>query len=210
MTGAPTYRFHTTSWTLVQAAAVNPGAESRRALATLCQIYWRPVYAFIRRNGNDRDQSQDLCQQFFTVLLEKNYLLDADQQRGRFRSFLLTAVKHFLANEWDRVQALKRGGGLIAVPIDMLEVEEWNTPGTIEATTPESLFERRWALSVLEQVMMKLRAEFAAMGRADQFDSLLVFLNRESNSARYQTAVTPPAKNRAPTGRECDPSSLRQ
>jgi len=185
MAGAPTSGFHTTSWTLVQAAAVNPTADSRQALATLCQVYWHPVYAFIRRNGYDRDQSQDLSQQFFAVLLEKNFLLDADQERGRFRSFLLTAVKHFLANEWDREHALKRGGGRIPVSIDLVVAEEWYEPAAIEEATPESLFERRWALSLLEQVLVKLRAEFSVAGKSDHFDNLLVFLNRESDSARY-------------------------
>jgi RNA polymerase sigma-70 factor (ECF subfamily) len=93
---------------LVRAAAVNPSVESRQALATLCQTYWPPVYAFIRRNGYDREQSQDLTQGFFTQLLEKRFLVEADQQRGKFRSFLLTAVKHFLANEWDREHAPKQ------------------------------------------------------------------------------------------------------
>jgi DNA-directed RNA polymerase specialized sigma24 family protein len=185
MAAVPTSRFHTTSWTLVQAAAVDPTAESATALANLCQVYWQPVYAFIRRNGYDRDQSQDLCQQFFAVLLERNFLLDADQDRGRFRSFLLTAVKNFLANEWDRANAQKRGGGQTAVSIDLVEAEGWYAPATVEATTPERLFERRWALSVLEQVMVKLRATFKESGKADQFDSLLVFLNRESDSTRY-------------------------
>jgi DNA-directed RNA polymerase specialized sigma24 family protein len=186
MSGAPTSGFHTTSWTLVQAAGVHPTADSRLALATLCRIYWHPVYAFIRRKGYDRDQSQDLAQQFFTVLLEKNFLNAAAQERGRFRSFLLTAVKHFLANEWDRAHALKRGAGHVAVPIDLVVAEEWYAPAAVEAATPESLFERRWALSLLEQVMAKLRIEFTAAGKSGQFNALLVFLNRESEDARYE------------------------
>jgi hypothetical protein len=110
MSGALTSRFDTTSWTLVRAAAANPTTDSRQALAMLCQAYWPPVYGFVRRSGYDKEQSQDLTQGFFTQLLEKSFLVDADQQRGRFRSFLLTAVKHFLANEWDREHTLKRGG----------------------------------------------------------------------------------------------------
>src|SRR5882672_4740607 len=157
MAGSPSPRFDTTSWTLVRAAAVNPTADSRQALAMLCHTYWPPVYAFIRRYGYDREQAQDLTQGFFTQLLEKRFLVDADQQRGKFRSFLLTAVKHFLANEWDREHALKRGGGQIPVSIDLVEAEEWYAPAAVEAATPESLFERRWALSLLEQVMVKLR-----------------------------------------------------
>jgi DNA-directed RNA polymerase specialized sigma24 family protein len=186
MSRAPTSGFHTTSWTLVQVAAVNPTADSRQALAKLCQTYWQPVYAFIRRNGYDRDQSQDLCQGFFALLLEKNYLLDADRSRGRFRSFLLTAVRHFLANEWDRTHRLKRGGGQAAVSMDLVEAERWYAPAAVEEATPESLFERRWALSLLKQVMVKLHAEFATAGKADQFDNFSVFLHRESETARYE------------------------
>ncbi len=186
MSDAVTSRFHTTSWTLVRAAAAHPTADSRQALATLCQAYWHPVYAFVRRHGYDRDQSQDLCQEFFAVLLEKNYLLDANRDRGRFRSFLLTAVKHFLANEWDRAHALKRGGGQIPVSIDPSEAEAWYGPTAVEGTTPETIFERRWALSLLERVMAKLRASYAARGKVEQFETLSAFLNRDSEDPRYE------------------------
>jgi DNA-directed RNA polymerase specialized sigma24 family protein len=182
----PVSGFQTTSWTLVQAAAENPSADSRQALATLCQAYWPPVYAFIRRNGYDLDQAQDLSQGFFALLLEKNYLGDADRRRGKFRSFLLTAVKHFLANEWDRSHALKRGGGQLPLSIDLVAAEKWCAPTLVEGTTPENLFERRWALSLLEQVLSKLRAEFAAAGKADQMESLSVFLNEDFEDARSQ------------------------
>lgn len=178
--------FQTTSWTLVRAAAAHPTPDSRSALARLCQAYWHPVYAFIRRNGYDRDQSQDLSQEFFRLLLEKNYLLDANRERGRFRSFLLTSVKHFLANEWDRANALKRGGGQTAVSIDVAEAEKWYVPAAARGSTPESIFERRWALSVLEHVTVTLRAEFTALGKTgEEFDRVFAFLNREPNSERY-------------------------
>src|SRR5262245_8817973 len=101
--------FRTTDWTIVLAAGAQPTEESGRALERLCQTYWTPVYAFIRRHGHSPDQAQDLCQGFFALLLEKNYLVAADKERGKFRSFLLTAVKHFLADQWDRSRALKRG-----------------------------------------------------------------------------------------------------
>ena len=132
MSDAATSQFLTTSWTLVRAAAGHPTADSRLALATLCQAYWHPVYAFIRRKGYDPDQSKDLSQEFFKLLLEKNYLLDANRDRGRFRSFLLTAVKHFLANDWDRANAVKRGGGKIAVSIDVMQAEGWYAPSVVE------------------------------------------------------------------------------
>ena len=159
----------------------------REALAALCQKYWHPVYAFVRRRGYDREQSQDLTQGFFALLIEKNYLLDADRKRGRFRSFLLAAVKHFLSNEWDRANALKRGGGRVPVSIDLVEAEAWHTLAAVEQATPESLYERRWALSLLENVMSKLRAEFADVGKANEFGRLSMFLNRDSESAGYET-----------------------
>jgi len=186
MSGSPSPRFDTTSWSLVRAAADNPNAESRQALATLCQTYWPPVYAFVRRNGYDREQSQDLTQGFFAQLLEKRFLVDADQQRGKFRSFLLTAVKHFLANEWDREHALKRGGGRTSVSIDIITAERWYEPSVVAEGTPESLFERRWALSLLEQTLARLRQEYADAGKSSQFENLSPFLNKESGDQRYE------------------------
>jgi RNA polymerase sigma-70 factor (ECF subfamily) len=165
---------------------VNPTADSRQALATLCQTYWPPVYAFVRRNGYDREQAQDLTQGFFAQLLEKKFLVDADQQRGKFRSFLLTAVKHFVANEWDREHALKRGGSRVPVSIDLVAAERWYEPAVVADATPESLFERRWALSLLEFTLAKLREEFAVAGKADQFDLLSPFLHKDSGDQRYE------------------------
>jgi RNA polymerase sigma-70 factor (ECF subfamily) len=185
-----TSAFHTTSWTMIVAASGDATADSQQALASLCQTYWRPVYAFIRKRGYDRDQAEDLTQSFFAQLLDKHYLRDADRERGRFRSFLLTAVKHFLANQWDRSHALKRGGGAIAISIDAVEAERWYVPAATDAATPERLFERRWALSVLEHVMARLRAEFVATGREEQFERLMVFLNRDSDRTRYEAVAT--------------------
>src|SRR5215475_11064602 len=139
----PRFGFHTTSWTLIRAAAGKPSAESREALAALCRKYWQPVYAFVWSRGYDREQSQDLTQGFFALLIERNYLLNADSKRGKFRSFLLAALKHFLADEWDRAHALKRGGGKVPVSIDLTEAEGWNMPAAVEQATPESLYERR-------------------------------------------------------------------
>jgi RNA polymerase sigma-70 factor (ECF subfamily) len=168
-------------------AAANPTSDSRASLAALCKAYWPPIYAFIRRNGYDRDHAEDLTQAFFVTMLEKNYLAQADRERGRFRTFLLTAVKHFLANEWDKAHALKRGGGEAVVPIDSLEAEAWYAPDAVDPRTPEALFERRWALSLLEHVMEKMRIEFAAQSKPEYFDRLSQFLNREPGADRYQT-----------------------
>jgi len=169
----------------VLAAASSP-ADASDALARLCETYWHPVYAFIRRNGHDPDKAQDLTQEFFARLIEKNYLEDVDRRRGRFRSFLLTSVKHFLANQWDRDQALKRGGGRPAVSFDAVEAEEWYIPAVRGDVTPETLFERRWAVSLLERVMMRLRSEYASAGKQEQFASMEMFLEPDSNDARYE------------------------
>ena len=174
------FGFHTTAWSLVLAASGNPTADARHALAALCQTYWNPVYAFIRRRGHTPDQAQDLTQGFFALLLEKQFLRDVDQQRGRFRSFLLAAVKHFLANERDRALASKRGGGRVPVSIDVLEAESWYAPAAVETTTPERLFERRWALSVVEHVMARLRAEYSATGKTEQFARLEALLTQDA------------------------------
>jgi DNA-directed RNA polymerase specialized sigma24 family protein len=190
MRGTSDHRFPKTSWSLILAAGGSLNSDSGKALQTLCRIYWNPVYAFIRRSGHDPEKSMDLTQSFFALLLEKNYVKAADQQRGRFRSFLLTAVKHFLANEWDRDHALKRGGGQIAVSIDTVQEDRWYALAAVEDATPENLFERRWALSLLEQVMSRLRAEFAEAGKSKQFELLVNFLTQDKESARYQAVAT--------------------
>ena len=176
-------RFHTTSWSLVL-AAVRPTSDSRQALADLCQTYWKPVYAFIRRYGYAPDQAQDLTQAFFAEFLEKNYVRSADRNRGRFRSFLLSAAKHFLSHQRDRAQALKRGGGQTHLSIDTDAAEIWYAPAAVESLTPETLFERRWALSILERVVAKLKAEFIQTHPAVDFNRLMTFLNGDS-SDRY-------------------------
>jgi hypothetical protein len=178
---------HATSWTLIQAASAGLADQRREALRKLCQAYWLPVYVFIRRHGFDVEQSGDLTRGFFALLLETNYLLDADLARGNFRSSLLTAAKHFLANESDRANALKRGGGQVPVSIDLSEAEAWRPPAA--AATTESLFEHRWALSVLERVIAKLRAEFSESGTSGGFDRLAAFLSKGSESDLYDAAA---------------------
>jgi RNA polymerase sigma-70 factor (ECF subfamily) len=178
-------RFSTTSWSLVL-AAVRPTSESQEALADLCQTYWKPIYAFIRRNGYAPDQAQDLTQAFFTEFLEKNYVRGANRDRGRFRSFLLSAVKHFLSHQRDRAQALKRGGGQTHVSIDADAAEVWYAPAAVDNLTPETLFERRWALSVLERVVARLRDGFEQTHPAVDFNHLMTFLNGDSRTESYE------------------------
>jgi len=177
--------FATTQWSMVLAAGKPGSTGAEEALARLCSLYWYPIFAFARRHGYSPDDAQDLTQSFFTRMLEKNDLGDADPARGRFRSFLLTAVKNFLANEWDRARTLKRGGGQVTVSLDVVKAERWYVPSVVDAETPEVLFERRWALSVLEQAMLRLRADFAAARKSDLFEYLSVFLSQDSSEIRY-------------------------
>lgn len=190
MEAVSTARFQTTSWSLVLQAAGQSSTQAHTALAKLGQVYWHPVYSFVRRSGYQPDHAQDLTQGFFLVLLEKTYLGDANRKRGRFRTFLLTSVKHFLANQRDRADALKRGGGQMPISIDMMEEEGCYAPAAVEFTTPESLFERRWALSLLEQVMARLRAEFAGVNKARQFEKMSALLTCDPEGGRYEGLAT--------------------
>ena len=166
-------RFATTQWSLVLAAG-ETGADE--ALARLCSLYWYPVFAFVRRQGHSADEAQDLTQGFFTRLLEKRELGDADPNRGRFRSFLLTACCHFIANERDRTRAIKRGGDAVAIPIDIIEAEGKYERALVSEETPELLYERQWAFTLLAGVLQTLRSEYAAAGNGRLFDRLSVLL----------------------------------
>lgn len=154
------------------AAKRRSGTHARRALEELIGSYWYPVYAFMRRQGQARQEAEDLAQEFFTRLLEKNYLKQVDQARGRFRSFLLASLKHFLSNERDKARALKRGGGVRVVRLDAALAEARYAVEPVDAMTPERLFDRRWALSVLEQVLERLRLEHSRVGKAAMFEKL--------------------------------------
>jgi RNA polymerase sigma-70 factor (ECF subfamily) len=167
--------FPTTQWTLVVAAADPQRKDARSALISLCEGYWYPLYAFLRRRGYAADQAQDLTQDFFMRVLEGRYLDRADPDKGRFRSFLLTSLKFFVADEGDRERAKKRGGGAV-LPLEFEAGEERYQREPVHDETPERIFERQWALSVLDRVMDRLRREFVLHGRPEHFDRLKVFL----------------------------------
>jgi RNA polymerase sigma-70 factor (ECF subfamily) len=164
--------FATTRWSLVAAAGDPAAPRAREALADLCRAYWFPVYAYARRRGHDHHAAQDLTQGFFARLLEKNDLAAADRTRGRFRSFLLTACQHFLANQHDHDTAKKRGGGRAHVPIDCTGADSRTTFEPAADDDPERVFDREWALGLLDRAVGELRAEYAASGRAKLFDAL--------------------------------------
>jgi len=177
--------FCTTHWSVVLAARENSSSQADRALAELCRTYWYPLYAYVRRRGNNPTEAEDLTQGFFARLLEKNYINHVTPGVGRFRSFLLTSLKHYLANEWDRAQTVKRGGGKVVVSLDDQDPEGRYKFEPVNHTTPEKLFEQRWALTVLERVLSQLRAEFSATEKADLFDDLKRFISTEEPGCSY-------------------------
>ena len=153
--------FFPTRWSLVLAASArNSDLQSRRALNELCGIYWQPLYSYVRRCGSQPAEAEDLIQGFFTQMLQRNDLACVDRTKGKFRSFLLASMNHFLANEWDRQQAKKRGGGKRVQSLDTRDAEDRYRVEPIDNVTPEALFVRRWALAVLDQVFIRLREEY--------------------------------------------------
>ena len=181
-------RFATTHWSIVLAARDRDSPQAQDALASLCASYWYPLYAFIRRQGFTADQSQDLTQEFVARLLEKEFLGAVDREKGKFRSFLLAACKHFLANERDRERAQKRGGGRQGLSLDFNSADRRYGLEPVHTLTPERLFERRWALTLLDQVLARLRQESVEAGRQKVFDRLKVFLTGETGPAYRQVA----------------------
>jgi len=177
--------FTRTHWSLVLLAGRASSPPAQAALEQLCRTYWSPLYAFVRRQGHTPADAQDLTQDFFARLLAKNYLAGVHPQKGKFRSFLLASLKHFLANEWDRVKAEKRGGGceILSLDRDIAATRLLGEP-VIEATL-ECEFERRWALTVMEQALAKLKAESVVEGKGEQFGILKGFLSREANPGAY-------------------------
>lgn len=167
--------FPKTSWTLVVAAGDPNHADCRTALVRLCETYWYPVYAYVRRRGYPEADAQDLTQDFFVRILEGRYLNRADQNRGRFRSFLLHSCKFFLADQADRARAQRRGGGAI-LPFEISSGEERYRFEPLDSQTPEDIFERRWALMLLDRAVSRLEDEFTQHGSRRDFEKLKVFL----------------------------------
>jgi len=164
-------RFATTHWSLVIAAGDRRAPESERALEKLCRAYWPPLYAYVQRRVNDIHEAQDLTQAFMEQLLEKGYLAQADPKRGRFRSFLITAFKHFLSKEWDRAKAQKRGGGRVRFSIDFAS-QHGEGRELADQLTAERVYERQWAITLLSRVMRRLQREMERKGAGRQFQRL--------------------------------------
>jgi RNA polymerase sigma factor (sigma-70 family) len=181
----PAGRFASTHWSLIVAARGHDSPRSREALAALCATYWYPLYAYARRWGHTIEQAQDLTQDFFACLLEKDFLTRVDRERGRFRAFLLTSFKYFLTNEHQRARAQKRGGGRPLVSIDTQDAEERYRLEPTHSLTPERLFERRWALTLLDQVLESLAREYQRSGKAALYDRLKPVLTGDPASTHY-------------------------
>jgi RNA polymerase sigma-70 factor (ECF subfamily) len=178
-------RFDTTNWSVILQATAGESVVAREALATLCETYWPPVYAFIRRKGLSATDAEDLTQAYFARFLEKGYLHDFRPEVGRFRTFLRASVTHFLANEWDRERALKRGGGRATLSLDAKENVEGRLREPADPMTPEVVFEREWAASLLRRCLARLRQEQSEGAGTGRFDKLKPFLIGEGPPSGY-------------------------
>ena len=169
-------------WDMVAVAGDRSLPESEGALAALCEAYWYPLYAYVRRRGYSPDDAQDLTQEFFATLLEKETLRVADKTRGRFRTFLLTALSNFLSKEHAKATAQKRGGGQLQISLDFSAAEDWYSREPADEESPEKIFERRLALTVLDRVLKRLRGRYVEAGKGKQFDQLKVFVTDEAET----------------------------
>jgi RNA polymerase sigma-70 factor (ECF subfamily) len=176
----------TTHWSMVLAAGGDSSPQTREALAALCQGYWFPLYAFVRRSGFASHDAEELTQGFFAQLIEKDYLSDVHRERGKFRSFLLTAMKHFLSKHREWAKAQKRGGGRRPISLDTSDAEARYRLEPQDLETPERLYHRRWALTLLDRVLIRLRDEYSAAGREAQFDQFQPLLTGSGTSLPYR------------------------
>jgi RNA polymerase sigma factor (sigma-70 family) len=182
--------FNTTHWTIVLACAdETDSARAREALASLFQTYWYPLYAYVRRRGYSQHDAEDVVQAFCLHLHEKHALAKADRERGKFRTFLLSSLQNFLANERERANAQKRGGGREMIRLDAEEADARYRLEPAHSMTPEVLFEKRWAHALLEQTVSDLRADFVTRGKERLFDGLSSFLTADLRETSYQTAA---------------------
>jgi len=181
----PDVRFTTTHWSVVLLAGQADSPHATDALEKLCRTYWYPLYVYVRRQGNSPEDAQDLTQNFFSRLLEKNYFAKADPDRGKFRTFLLRSMKNFLVNEWKRAGRLKRGGGVEFLSIDANVAEDRYGAEPANQSNPDAAYEQRWAVTLIEQVLTALRQEFNAADKARLFEELKGFIWGDKSTASY-------------------------
>ena len=182
-------QFATTHWSVVLAAAEEDSPQAAAALETLCRTYWYPLYAYLRRRGYSPEDAQDLTQSFFTRLLQENLPAQADRTKGKFRSFLLLTLSHFLSDERERAIAGKRGGGQVLLSLDAEAPEDRYRLEPADEATPEKLFERRWAQTILDHALVRLRKEYVTVGRADAYAVLQAFEPGEQKTLSYAEAA---------------------
>jgi RNA polymerase sigma-70 factor (ECF subfamily) len=185
----PPELFATTHWSVVLAAGDPASPQAAEAMDKLCRTYWYPLYAYVRRRGYGPEDAQDLTQEFFARLCKKNYPAQADQAKGRFRSFLLLTLNHFLSDERERAATLKRGGGQTFISLDQQAPEDRYRLEPADGLDPEKGFERRWAQTILDQALARLRAEYLAEGKADQYEVLKAFEPGEQKTISYAEAA---------------------
>jgi len=178
-------QFDTTHWSTVLAAGREFSPQAQEALERLCKAYWYPLYVHVRRLGWGPEDAQDLTQQFFARFLERKYLERADPERGRFRSFLLTSLKHFLTDEWEKLRTQKRGGGKQAISWDGIDPEERYRHEPAKDLTPDRIYEKRWAGILLDGVLNQLRVEYEIAGRMAEFDQLRNFVWGDGHTGTY-------------------------
>src|SRR5260221_2095093 len=177
--------FRTTHWSVVMAAKRSDSPERMAALTALCQAYWYPLYVFVRRQGRDRHQAEALTQVSFARLLEKNTLASVQPAQGRFRSFLLASLKNFLANDWDRSQTVKRGGQYSIISWDDQSGEDRYLLEPSHDATPEKLFERTWALTLIQSVLAQMKKEYADAGKSELFESIQASSSEDEGAGTY-------------------------
>lgn len=182
-------RFTTTHWSLILHARDPDSPQAIAAMEKLCQAYWYPLYVYLRWEGKDEETAKELTQAFFERFLRKNYLHQANREKGKFRCFLLGSLKHFLADEWDKAQAQKRGGGKTFISLDDEMAEERFRFEPVDEKTPDQIFARRWALTVLEQSVARLEAEYRAGGKGELFEQLRDFLAGDTEGSTYASAA---------------------
>jgi RNA polymerase sigma factor (sigma-70 family) len=182
--------FSTTHWSVVLSAAGVDSLGAKQALEQLCRTYWYPLFCFVRRQGHSAADAEDLTQAFFAHLLERGSLARVTQDKGRFRSFLLASLKYFLADQWDKARAQKRGGGSPVVSLDAEGAEERYQRECSDDLTAERLYERRWAMSVLDRAFDRLRDEFTAAGKATLHDELRRLQDNAADGASYADVAT--------------------
>jgi RNA polymerase sigma-70 factor (ECF subfamily) len=198
VTPASAARIRTTHWSVVLSAGDSDSPAAGDALQQLCRDYWYPIYAFVRRQGSSPHDAQDLTQEFFARLLRLNSLREVRREKGRFRTFLLASLRHFLADARDKARAAKCGGGALPISLDPEDAEQRYATELAADASPERVFDHRWALTVLNRALTCLQEEFAAAGKAAQFDGLKPFLSTEATAGAYdalapQLSMTPRA-----------------